>query len=289
LRTAVKIGIGIPNVVLGTPGPVMPEWAQRAEAAGFSSLATIDRIVYPSYDSLIALAACASVTDHIGLMTNILIGPIRSPVLLAKDSASVDRLSSGRLTLGLAVGGRPDDYEAVGADFSRRGERFDRDLELMHEVWKGKELSDLRRASVPLPGDPVKIVFGGTSEQTLERIKRWGGGWTAGGGGPDMAAGFIDKVRDAWKESGQPGEPRIIALHYFALGPRAEEEARAYLRNYYEFLGQWVDQIIAGAAKSPGDVKNIARRFEDIGVGELIFDPTIGDVEQVDRLADAVL
>lgn len=236
-----KIGIGIPNVIPGTPGPVIPEWARRAEEAGFSSLATIDRVVYPGYDSLIALAACASVTDRIDLLTNILLAPTRNPVLLAKESASVDRLSGGRLTLGLAVGGRPDDYEAVVADFSTRGARFDRDLELMNEIWKGRELSELGRASVPMPGDPVKIVFGGTAQQTLERIKRWGGGWSSGGGGPDMAAGFIEKVRDAWKESGRPGGPRILALNYFALGPRAEEGARASLGDYYEFLGQWVE------------------------------------------------
>jgi alkanesulfonate monooxygenase SsuD/methylene tetrahydromethanopterin reductase-like flavin-dependent oxidoreductase (luciferase family) len=284
-----KIGIGIPNVIPNTPGPVLPKWARRAEDAGFSSLATIDRIVYPGYESLISLAACASVTERIGLLTNILIAPTRNPVLLAKESASLDRISGGRLTLGMAVGGRPDDYEVVEADFSRRGTRFDRDLELMHEIWRGKELSELARASVPLPGDPVKIIFGGTNEQTLERIKRWGGGWTSGGGGPDMAAGFIEKVRDAWKESGQPGEPRIIALHYFALGPRAEEGARTYLGDYYEFLGQWVDQIVAGAAKTPDQVKELARRFEDIGVGELIFDPTIGEIDQVDLLAEAVL
>jgi alkanesulfonate monooxygenase SsuD/methylene tetrahydromethanopterin reductase-like flavin-dependent oxidoreductase (luciferase family) len=284
-----KIGIGIPSILPETPGPLMLEWARRSEESGFSTLATIDRVVYPSYESLIALAACAGVTNRIGLMTDILLAPTRNPVLLAKESASVDRISEGRFTLGLAVGGRPDDFAAVGSDFSRRGARFDQDLEVMHEIWKGKKLSSLDRASVPMPGDPVKIVFGGTSEQTLERIKRWGGGWTAGGGGPDMAAGFIEKVRAAWKESEQPGEPRIIALHYFALGPRAEEGARTYLGDYYEFLGQWVDRIIAGAAKAPDQVKDIAGRFEDIGVDELIFDPTIGEIDQVERLAETVL
>lgn len=86
---------------------MLPEWARRAEELGFSTLATIDRIVYPSYESLVTLAAAGAVTERIGLMTNILIAPVRNPVLLAKEAASVDRISSGRLTLGLAPGGGP--------------------------------------------------------------------------------------------------------------------------------------------------------------------------------------
>jgi len=108
----------------------------------FSSLATIDRIVYPSYDSLISLGAAAAVTDRIGLMTNILIAPVHDGVLLAKEAASVDRLSGGRLTLGLAAGGRRDDFEAVGQDFATRGARFEHQLRVMNKVWRGEQLSD---------------------------------------------------------------------------------------------------------------------------------------------------
>src|SRR2546427_8849371 len=140
------IGIGLPNPVPGTPGRALVEWARRAEERGFSGLATIDRIAYPSYESLITLAAAAAVTERIGLVTNVLLGPTRNPVLLAKEAASVDQLSGGRLTLGLAVGGRPDDYAAAEQDFRTRGRRFDRELELMHRVWKGEAVGEGARA-----------------------------------------------------------------------------------------------------------------------------------------------
>src|SRR5438128_1288435 len=125
-----RIGIGLPNPIRGTPGSTLVEWARRAEARGFSGLATIDRIVYPSYESLIALAAAAAVTERIGLRTNVLLAPTRNPVLLAKEAASVDQLSGGRFVLGVGAGARPDDFEAVGQDFATRGKRWDRDLEL---------------------------------------------------------------------------------------------------------------------------------------------------------------
>src|SRR5512132_864426 len=112
------IGIGLPNAVPRVDRAGIVEWARRAEQAGFSSLGTIDRIVYPNYESLIALAAAAAVTERIRLATDILIAPLRSnTALLAKQAATIDQLSRGRLVLGLAPGGRQDDYEVSGLDF----------------------------------------------------------------------------------------------------------------------------------------------------------------------------
>ena len=94
-----QIGIGLPNTVLDVPGRLVIDWARRAEERGFSSLATIDRVAYPNYDSLTTLTAAAAVTDRIGLVTNILLGPIYNPVTLAKTTATLDQLSGGRFTL----------------------------------------------------------------------------------------------------------------------------------------------------------------------------------------------
>ncbi len=225
-----RIGIGLPNPIPGTEGTTLVEWARRAEAAGFSSLATIDRIVFPSYESLIALAAAAAVTERIGLMTNILIAPLRDEVYLAKTAASVDRLSAGRLTLGLAAGSRRDDFDAVGGGFETRGKRFDRQLEVMGDVWRGEPLTETGQPSVPLPGREVPILIGGTTEKAVERTVKFGVGWTAGGGAPDMAAPLVERIRKAWEEAGRGGAPRTVALSYFALGPGAQEGAAKYLR-----------------------------------------------------------
>jgi len=284
-----KIGIGLPNPVPDTEGATIVQWARRAEAAGFSSLATIDRIVYPSYESLIALAGAAAVTSRIGLMTNILIAPVRNAVLLAKEAASVDRLSGGRLTLGLAVGGRPDDFSAVNVRFETRGRRFDSQLQVMQDLWGGKVLSDSGRPSVPRPGREVPVLIGGTSDAAVNRVIKYGVGYTSGGGGPDVMAPIADKVRKRWGESGRAGAPRLVALTYFALGPKAEEGAALYLKDYYAFLGQWADRIAESAPVTPEAMKELAARFEDIGVDELIFDPTIAELDQIDRLAGVVV
>src|SRR6266498_2429978 len=183
-----QIGIGLPNPIPGTTGETIIQWARRAEGAGFSSLATIDRIVYPSYESLIALAAAAAVTERVGLMTNVLLGPTRNPVLLAKEAASVDQLSGGRLTLGLGVGAREDDFEAAGLDFHTRGKRWDEDLELIHRTWRGEPMGAGKPVGPrPARGDRVPILIGGMSDRAVERTVRWAIGWTVGGAPPERA------------------------------------------------------------------------------------------------------
>src|SRR5262245_43863287 len=130
------IGIGLGNT-LDVAGPTVVEWARRAEERGFKSLATIDRIVYPSYDSLTALAVAAGATSRIGLFTDILLTPVYPPVWLAKATASLDALSGGRLTLGLGVGGRPEDFAAMDRPMQRRGRLMDETLDLLHRAWAG--------------------------------------------------------------------------------------------------------------------------------------------------------
>ncbi len=282
-----RIGIGLPNPIPGLPGQTLIEWARRAEDRGFTALATIGRVAYPSYDELIAFAAAAAVTKRIEFITNVLLGPTRNPVLLAKEAASLDQISGGRFILGLGVGTRPDDYTASGTSFEDRGRRLDRALDLMRRAWAGELVEGAKKPVSPRPTreSGVPILIGGTSDNAVRRAVEWGIGWTAGGGGPDRAAGVIERVRKAWAEAGKEGEPRIVCLDYFALGPEAEERGGRYLGDYY---GDFGPMITKAMPKSPEEIRDHMKRFEDVGTETLIFDPTIGDLDQLEMLADAV-
>ena len=242
-----RIGIGLPNPVLDVPGRLVVAWARRAEERGFSSLATIDRIAYPSYDSLTVLTASAAITERIGLLTNILLGPVYSPVLLAKVTASLDRLSDGRLTLGLGVGGRPDDYQLAGRPFDDRGRRFDTDLELLHTAWSGQPVAGSQfPVAPPATRGRIPLLIGGQAELAGPRAARWDAGFTVGGAPPEMAAGAVQEFRKAWEAAGGTGQPRTVALSYFSLGEQHTAESLHNLRTYYGFLGDWAERSPGG-------------------------------------------
>lgn len=285
-----KIGIGLPNSIRGTTGDVIVKWARRAEARGFSSLGTIGRIAFPAYGELVALAAAAGATERIGLVTDILLGPIYDPILLARDAASLDQLSGGRFVLGAAVGARKDDFDITHQDYSTRGRRWDEALELMHQIWRGEPPPGTDQPVGPTPtnGDRVPMLIGGNADAAIRRTAKWGVGWTVGGAPPEVVPPFAERVRAAWKEAGREGDPRIVALRYFALGPNAEAGAQKSLGDYYAFIGPIAERMVAGASKTPEAALEAAKQFEEVGVDELIYFPTIAEVEQVELLADAV-
>jgi alkanesulfonate monooxygenase SsuD/methylene tetrahydromethanopterin reductase-like flavin-dependent oxidoreductase (luciferase family) len=136
----VEVGIGLPTTIPDTEGSTLLEWARRADEAGFSTLGTIGRLIFPNYDDLIGLAAAAAVTKRIRLTTSILLAPLHAnAALLAKQAASLDRLSGGRFVLGVGMGSRDDDYEASGLPDNRPGRRMDAALEELKRVWSGEE------------------------------------------------------------------------------------------------------------------------------------------------------
>lgn len=284
------MGIGLPATIPGVEGRQLTEWARRGEAAGFSSLGAIDRIVYPNYEPLVALAAAAAVTERIRLTTAILIVPYRATTaIVAKQAATVHHLSGGRLVLGVAIGARHDDYEAAGVSTEGRGRRLEEMLAEMRRLWAGEEVGFAGAVGPPVDGGPP-VVLGGSVDATFRRAAEYGEGWMMGGGTPDMLAEGRQKAESAWQAAGREGRPRIMALAYFSLGEGAEDHAQSYLRHYYAAMGEEMAGMIAGsAATDPGTVRQYLQGFEGAGCDELILFPCSADPGQVDLLAEAAL
>ncbi|HEX6459633.1 MAG TPA: LLM class flavin-dependent oxidoreductase [Thermoleophilaceae bacterium] len=283
-----EIGIGLPATIPGVTGEELTEWARRADRSTLSSLGTIDRIVYGNYEPLIALAAAAAVTERIKLLTSVLLMPLRlNTALFAKQAATIHHMSGGRLVLGLSVGGREDDFDVSGADMGNRGRVFDRQLEEMTRIWGGEE-KGFAGPIGPNVDTPPEIVIGGSVDASFRRAARHSG-WVMGGGSPDQFRQAGDRLDREWTAAGRSGEPRKMALSYFALGPEAERDAQMYLGDYYAFLGEETAGMIAGsAAKDAGTIKQYASAFEQSGADELVFFPCSSSPDQVDLLLDAV-
>jgi len=276
------VGIGLPNAVTGTSGAELVEWARRAEARGFSTLGTIDRLAFSNYEPLTALAAAAAVTERIGLTTAVLLAPLRvNAAALAKQALSVHALSGGRLALGVGLGARDDDYELSGVEMRGRGRSLDAMLEKIEEIWAGGEVG-------PTTAGAPRLVVGGHVDASFARAARFGEGWMAGGAPASEYPGLLERLKAAWAEAGREGEPRAMGLAYFSLGERAAEDARAYAHDYYNWLGpDAADYLASTAAQDADAVRQSISAFEGAGCEELILFPSSSDPDQVDLLADA--
>jgi alkanesulfonate monooxygenase SsuD/methylene tetrahydromethanopterin reductase-like flavin-dependent oxidoreductase (luciferase family) len=283
-----EIGIGLPATIPGVTGAELLEWARRADQTSLASLGTIDRLVYGNYEPLTALAAAAAVTERIKLLTSVLLMPLRlNTALFAKQAATIHHLSGGRLMLGMAIGGREDDFDVSGADLHTRGKVLDRQLDEIKRIWTGEE-KGLAGPIGPNVDQPPAIIVGGTVDASFRRAAEHGAGWMMGGGTPDQFRDGVAKLNDAWQAGGRSGEPRKMALSYYSLGPDAERNADTYLKDYYAFLGEDLAGMIAGsAAKDADTVKQYAAAFEQSGADELVFFPCSTDPEQVDMLVEA--
>ena len=285
-----QIGIGLPNAVAGTTRDQLTDWARAAEEAGFSTLGTIDRVVFDSHEPIVGLAAAAAVTDRIRLATDVILGPLRqNPAMIAKQVLSLDALAGGgRAVLGIALGGREDDFTVSGIDMSTRGEWLDAALPRIRAIFDGDGEVESKMGPRPKGGGPTLLV-GGSVQASFRRAARYADGWTQGGSGPDQFKEDAANLEEAWKEAGREGSPYKMALTYFSLGPYAQKNAEHDLGDYYAWLGDEVKQMIVGsAAKDADTVKQYMAAFESNGCDELIFFPAASDPEQVTLLAESV-
>ncbi|MGW0203198.1 LLM class flavin-dependent oxidoreductase [Nonomuraea sp. NPDC003201] len=280
-----NVGLGLP---ISDPATQL-DWARRADAGPFTTLGLLDRLVYDNPEPLIALALLAGATTRVRVQTEVLLAPLREPALLAKQAATLDRMSGGRLVLGLGVGGREDDHLVAGTDLRTRGRRLDEQMAVMRRLWSGEPYGDGAGMIGPLPARPggPEVLFGGFQPAALARVARWGDGFLAAAA-PPWAGGLIDTVRRFWREAGRSGEPRIVAQVNVALGSEdVVTEARTAMGAYYEFTGR-ADRMVAGMLTTPGQIRECVAQYADLGVEEVMLYCYGGDPGQVDRLADAV-
>lgn len=284
-----RIALGLPSRVAGASGDVMFEWIMRAERGPFSSVVVTDRVVSQALEPLAVLALAAGATKRIRLMTSVVIAPTRETTLLARQAATIDALSNGRLTLGVGIGVRENDYLATGYDFHRRGRRVDEQLAVLRRLWAGEVLSE----ELGPIGPPAKhrrgpeLLIGGYVPAIVGRIAQWGHGYMAPGGGePKSMLTMWQRILSAWNEAGREGRPRWVGANYYALGPHAAEHAERYINANYGYNPELAARRLSSLPATKEAVEEAIRRQTDMGVDEFILRPCAEDLDQVERLAE---
>ena len=285
----IEVGIGLPTRLAATQPDLVFDWARRADEGPFSSLAVTDRVVSDALEPLAVLATAAGVTRRVRLMASVVIGPTRETTLLARQAATIDVLAGGRLSLGLAVGARRDDYLVAGTSFETRGRRFDEQLATLRRIWAGEPVAEAMGRVGPVTARPEgpELLVGGYVDAVAGRIARWADGFMApGGGDPDAMARLWALIGATWEQAARPGSPRYVSGSYFALGPGAGDAARAYMTATYSHDRRLVERRLKGVPTTPVAVRALIGQRTEAGVHELILRPCSADLDQLDRLAE---
>jgi len=279
----------MPATVSGVTGERLLEWARIADAGPFSSLGIIDRLAYDNFEPLVTLAAAAAVTGRVRLMTTVLVAPLHNTGVLAKQVATLNAISGGRLSLGVGVGGREDDFEVAPASFKDRGRRFEEQLETMRRIWSGEPIDGIgpigptpRRANGP------ELLIGGVSSTAIARVGRWADGFISGFGSMEQARRGFSLAQASWSAAGRPGKARFVGGLYFGLGQNATSRAHAHFLRFYSYMGSQASQLVAYVLTSEEDIIRAIRRCGDIGMDELVLWPTIDETEQLERLGELI-
>jgi alkanesulfonate monooxygenase SsuD/methylene tetrahydromethanopterin reductase-like flavin-dependent oxidoreductase (luciferase family) len=281
-----RIGIGLPAAVPGVDATTIAAWAADAEQLGFASVGVIDRLVYDNLEPLVALTAAAVTTSRVELLTTVLNAGWRAnPVLLAKQIASVDLISGGRLTTGIGLGGWPEDYTASRVSTTGRGARLDADLATMRGVWAG-ELAGMGGPTRRLPDGRPTLLFGGLVPAAHARAATHGDGWVAPLFGHEVLVTGIDEVRRAWERQRRPGTPRIVTGRYVSLGDDPTATARDYLRHYYG--PEFAAAALADTITTTEGLHVELARLQDAGVTDLVLYPCTSGAETAPLVAEAI-
>jgi alkanesulfonate monooxygenase SsuD/methylene tetrahydromethanopterin reductase-like flavin-dependent oxidoreductase (luciferase family) len=265
-----NIGIGLPAAVPDVDATTIGGYAAAAEEAGFASVGVIDRLVYDNIEALTALAAAAARTERVELITTVLtVGWRGNAALVAKQMASVDLLSGGRLTAGIGLGGWPADYAESGVPETGKGARLEQVIDAVRD-WPY--------------GDPT-LLFGGLVPAAWKRAATRGEGWVSPLFGMETLETGAQAVRGEWAAAGRDGEPRIMTGRYFSLGDDADAVAKAYIRHYYG--DEYLDVALADTLTTPARLADELARLEAAGVTDVVLYPCSPGIDQVALLAQA--
>ena len=278
LEIIMDLGLGLP---ISNPSRLLG-WARRAEAARFDTLALLDRLAFDNPEPLVALAVLAGATSRIRLQTEVLLGPLRATAQLAKQVATLDRMSGGRFVLGIGVGGREDDHAAAGMPIGRRGRLLDEQLTALRAIWRGEPYATAFIGPRPTAPDGPPILIGGFAPVALRRVAAHGDGFICAA--PlDWAGPLVRTVHEQWDAAGRPGRPRLVCQVNVAVGPtETVDRARRAVADYYAFTGRagW------GAPLSdPAQLADTVAAYRDFGADELVLYCYADDPGQVEELA----
>lgn len=287
-----KIGWSLPTMIAGADRSTVLDWSRRIEADGYASIGFGERIAYQNLELFSVLSAAAAVTERVRLVSTIVVLPLHSEVWVAKQAATLSVLSDDRYTLGVGVGGRDEDYRAVGASFAGRFGRLDAQVDRIRSVWAQEPPSEGLDPVGPRPPSTIPILSGSMGPRSMARAARWADG-IAGfelDPGADALRRSVSAMDDAWAAAGRDAAPYRMTSWWFSLGPDPDRQLRTYAYRYLSVFGEEIAAPLASSCSvsGPDALLRAVDSAREAGFDEIQLVPTTADIAELDRAAEVL-
>ncbi len=287
-----KIGVCMPYMTRDYDRDRILTWARKIDQGPFDSLSCGERMTGHTFEMNTILSAAAAVTERVRIISSLYVLPMRSAVMTAKEAASLDVISNGRVSVTVGVGGRENDYRAVGAPFAHRHQKLDDQVAEMKRVWRGEPLWDGADEVGPVSpqGANIPLYAGAMGPKAIARAAKWADGiyGTSMAGDREGHQHIFEMAKDAWKAEGRADKPYLMGSFWYSLAPDAETELKSYVHSYMKYMGEDIAGYMANSMTrhTPAAILEAIENVRAAGADELLLVPATAHYNEVDKLAE---
>ena len=285
-----KIGMTLPVMEPDLSRQDLEDWTLRVDAGPWSHVALGERILFPNPEFISTLSAVAAWTKRVEIIATISVLTMHNPILSAKQFATIDMISEGRFTLGVGVGGREEDYNAIGSTWSdRRWATLSDRVKTMQSVWSKEYHPSL--GPTPFSMNGPQILAGAVGPKAMEMSADFADGLAGFSFNADIEEikDSFNRVQKAFEEKNK--SPRLVTSFWFGLGKSARSDIQIHLERYLSWMGDDLARNIektAGFSGSQSDLNDFLLLVKAAGATDVILVPTSKNIEQL-ILAEEVI
>ncbi|MEM7411581.1 MAG: LLM class flavin-dependent oxidoreductase [Myxococcota bacterium] len=288
-----KIGLCFPYTQPTLDRATMLDWYRRVDEGPFSTLSCGERMIGPSVEMSSTLAAAAAVTERVRIAPTLYVLPMHPAVFVAKQAATLDLISGGRVTVTVGVGGRPHDYRCMEAEVERKQAHMAQQVAQMRAIWRGELPFEGTEPVGPQPVQPggPPILAGVMGPRAIQRAADWADGvysWSGNGERAELGA-QLERVDAAWQEK-RSEAPMRVAGFWYSLAPNSGQRLHDYAFKYLKIAGE---DLARGVAKSltrstPDAVRAALDDYEALGIEECLLNSATDDLAEIDGLIEVI-
>lgn len=288
-----KIGICLPYMKAGLTRDDYLDWFRAIDDGPFHALSCGERVHGPTYDMRVLLSAAAMATERVEITPTLYVLPMHSAARVAKEVATLDILSGGRVNkVALGYGGRDKDYQAVDASFTGRYGRMDRQVAQMRQQWAGQEIISGGGPIGPAPTwekEPL-LLAGAMGPKSIERCAQWADGlyaWSGNGETEELKRTFA-MADAAWERAGREQAPYRMGGFWYTLAEDGQRKLYDYVYEYLAIAGPEIASMMAESVhrSSPDAILEALENARDAGCEEVFMVPATAELVELEALMD---